>query len=135
MTILFTIRYTDMVCVGCPIRRSMDITSAYDSPWLIAVNRVLHRLPVPRHSPCALYSLTYTALPLTFENLCLSYFHSMKYCNITLFRYTLQISFKDGLCNVFLFSSHLAFFIQFSRYDFLNSFLKFKVQYSIFIEC
>ena len=55
MTILFTIRYTDMVCVGCPIRRSMDITSAYDSPWLIAVNRVLLRLPVPRHSPCALY--------------------------------------------------------------------------------
>ena len=89
----------------------MDIVSAYDSPWLIAVNRVLLRLPVPRHSPCALYSLTYTALPLTFENLCLSYFHSMKYCNITLFRYTLQISFKDGLCNVFLFSSHLAFFL------------------------
>ena len=59
MTILFTIRYTDMVCVGCPIRRSMDITSAYDSPWLIAVNRVLHRLPVPRHSPCALLSLTF----------------------------------------------------------------------------
>ena len=91
----------------------MDIASAYDSPWLIAVNRVLLRLPVPRHSPCALYSLTYTALPL-FENLCLSYFHSMKYCNITLFRYTLQISFKDGLCNVFLFSSHLAFFSLFS---------------------
>ena len=43
----------------------MDIASAYDSPWLIAVNRVLLRLPVPRHSPCALYSLTYTALPLT----------------------------------------------------------------------
>ena len=53
----------------------------------------------------------------------------MKYCNITLFRYTLQISFKDGLCNVFLFSSHLAFFIQFSRYDFLNFLLKFKVQH------
>ena len=108
----------------------MDIVSAYDSPWLIAVNRVLRRLPVPRHSPCALYSLTYTALPLTFENLCLSYFHSMKYCNITLFRYTLQISFKDGLCNVFLFSSHLAFFLySVFKVRFLNSFLKFKIQY------
>ena len=28
------------------------------SPQLIAACRVLHRLPVPRHSPCALYSLT-----------------------------------------------------------------------------
>ena len=30
----------------------------YGSPWLIAVSRVLLRLPVPRHSPCALCSLT-----------------------------------------------------------------------------
>ena len=54
----------------------------------------------------------------------------MKYCNITLFRYTLQISFKDGLCNVFLFSSHLAFFLySVFKVRFLNSFLKFKIQY------
>ena len=31
------------------------------SPWLIAACRVLHRLPVPRHSPCALFRLTYRA--------------------------------------------------------------------------
>ena len=37
----------------------MDIASAYGSPWLIAVNRVLLRLPVPRHSPCALVRLTF----------------------------------------------------------------------------
>ena len=30
---------------------------AYSSPWLFAVNHVLHRLLVPRHSPCALISL------------------------------------------------------------------------------
>ena len=30
----------------------------YGSPWLFAVCRVLRRLPVPRHSPCALCSLT-----------------------------------------------------------------------------
>ena len=29
------------------------------SPWLIAACHVLHRLSVPRHSPCALYSLTF----------------------------------------------------------------------------
>ena len=44
---------------GCPIRKSSDITLAYSSPRLIAVNHVLHRLPVPRHSPCALCSLTF----------------------------------------------------------------------------
>jgi len=84
----------------------------------------------------------------------LELFSLVKYCNITLFRYTLQISFKDGLCNVFLFSSHLAFFSLFSfqgtmldaglwildsGYLFPYSlhpfeFLKLKVQYSIFIE-
>ena len=31
---------------------------AYGSPWHIAVSCVLLRLPVPRHSPCALCSLT-----------------------------------------------------------------------------
>ena len=36
--------------------------SAYDSPWHIAVSCVLRRLPVPRHSPCALCSLTILTL-------------------------------------------------------------------------
>ena len=36
----------------------------YGSPKLIAVSRVLHRLPVPRHSPCALCSLTMCFLVL-----------------------------------------------------------------------
>ena len=34
----------------------------YGSPWLFAVSRVLLRLPVPRHSPCALCSLTMCSL-------------------------------------------------------------------------
>ena len=38
------------------IHGSMDICS---SPWLIAACHVLLRLPVPRHSPCALCSLTF----------------------------------------------------------------------------
>ena len=42
----------------CSIRKSTDITLTYSSPWLIAVSHVLHRLSVPRHSPCALRSLT-----------------------------------------------------------------------------
>ena len=37
----------------------MDITPMCGSPWLIAACHVLHRLLMPRHSPCALYSLTW----------------------------------------------------------------------------
>ena len=76
--IWFTACWLSFTQPGCPIRRSMDIASAYDSPWLFAVNRVLHRLPVPRHSPCALFSLTFAWF--LFENLCLS-FSLVKYCN------------------------------------------------------
>ena len=60
--IWFSIRYWSIAPVGCPIRKSTDIATIYVSPWLIAVNHVLHRLPVPRHSPCALYSLTFFVL-------------------------------------------------------------------------
>ena len=58
-TYLFSIRYVDIVHVGCPIRKSPDIAPVYGSPRLIAVSHVLLRLPVPRHSPCALLSLTF----------------------------------------------------------------------------
>ena len=95
----------------------MDIASAYDSPWLIAVNRVLLRLPVPRHSPCALSSLTYIAFP-SLENLCFELFS----LDEILYYYPIScitdfLSKTDSV--IPLFSSHLAFFffIQFSRYD------------------
>ena len=47
---------------GFPIRKSADITLIYNSPQLIAVNRVLHRLLMPRHSPCALVRLNFPML-------------------------------------------------------------------------
>jgi hypothetical protein len=43
---------------GCPIRRSPDQHLLSGSPELIAASHVLHRLLAPRHSPCALSSLT-----------------------------------------------------------------------------
>ena len=42
----------------CSIRISTDLALTYSSPWLFAVSHVLLRLSVPRHSPCALCSLT-----------------------------------------------------------------------------
>ena len=38
------------------------------SPWLIAACHVLHRLSVPRHSPCALYSLTFVIYCIYYKN-------------------------------------------------------------------
>ena len=48
------------------IRGSMDICS---SPRLIAAYHVLRRLPVPRHSPCALLSLTMRYITFSFSEL------------------------------------------------------------------
>ena len=60
--IWFSICCWSIAPAGCPIRKSTDIATIYVSPWLIAVNHVLRRLPVPRHSPCALYSLTFFSI-------------------------------------------------------------------------
>ena len=43
---------------GFPIRKSPDQSLFSGSPRLIAAYRVLHRLPLPRHPPYALSSLT-----------------------------------------------------------------------------
>src|ERR1700677_2735216 len=45
---------------GFPIRKSPDRSLVADSPGLIAGSYVLHRLLVPRHSPCALINLATT---------------------------------------------------------------------------
>ena len=42
---------------GFPIRTSSDPRSVGSSPRHIAASHVLHRLPVPRHPPCALKHL------------------------------------------------------------------------------
>src|SRR3982750_4772024 len=46
-----------MTPTGFPHSDISGSTPACDSPELFAVNRVLHRLLTPRHSPCALSSL------------------------------------------------------------------------------
>ena len=43
---------------GFPHSEISGSTDICSSPKLIAACRVLHRLPVPRHSPCALFCLT-----------------------------------------------------------------------------
>ena len=58
--------YYDFIIVGCPIRKSTDISDICSSPLLIAACHVLHRLWEPRHSPCAL--IYFLELILNFTN-------------------------------------------------------------------
>src|SRR5438094_5157810 len=48
--------------MGFPHSEIPGSTFATNSPGLIAGNRVLHRPQAPRHSPCALCSLTYSSV-------------------------------------------------------------------------
>ena len=110
----------------------MDIASAYDSPWLIAVNRVLLRLPVPRHSPCALYSLTYTALPLTLRIYAWVIFTRW---NIVILPYfATHYRFLSKTDSVMSFSFLLILLSLFSFQGTILSFLKLKVQYLTFVK-
>ena len=47
------------------------------SPWLIAACRVLHRLLMPRHSPCALCRLNFPSQP--FRVVCCSLFELLEF--------------------------------------------------------
>ena len=49
---------TEYCSAGFPHSEIFGLQPICGSPKLIAACRVLHRLSVPRHSPCALYSLT-----------------------------------------------------------------------------
>ena len=44
--------------IGFPHSEIHGSMAAFAYPWLIVDRYVLHRLPMPRHSPCALISLT-----------------------------------------------------------------------------
>ncbi len=113
------------------ISGSQDICS---SPKLIAACHVLRRLLMPRHSPCALSSLTYSNNPLldwfsvrimqaihSVSQNCNCYPHLFRCCsvvpqlNIT---FSFKLSFERPLCC--LANYFQIFFVQFSRCKFLT---------------
>ena len=57
-TYVFSIWYMNMTSCGFPHSDICGSMLVYSSPQLFAVNHVLLRLSVPRHPPCALFSLT-----------------------------------------------------------------------------
>ena len=75
-----------LLIVGCPIRKSAgkDICS---KPQLIAAYHVLHRLLMPRHSPCALLRLTCSSGSQTF------FYALSNYASSTLQKFIYEIVF------------------------------------------
>ena len=63
-------RLTEYCSAGFPHSEIHGSRTAFVSPWLIVDRYVLLRLPMPRHSPCALISLTFFRImcPFGFVN-------------------------------------------------------------------
>ena len=70
---------TEYCSAGFPHSEIHGSLPAFDFPWLIVDRYVLHRLPMPRHSPCALISLTFVRImcPLVLVN-----FSTRLYCSV-----------------------------------------------------
>ena len=114
-TYLIQCRMTGYCPAGLPhseIPGSMDICS---SPRLIAACRVLHRLLMPRHSPCALYSLTNRKQIFTCSRCELCRLHRFEIVIVTLhpfgccstIKFTLSVSFQTQNLSVALLHLHL----------------------------
>ena len=65
---LFRYRYYSITSSGFPHSEIFGSVLTYSSPKHIGVSPVLHRLLVPRHSPCALSNLTIRQM-ISFESL------------------------------------------------------------------
>ena len=106
---VFTVRWQDMTPAGLLHSEIHGSKSAYDSPWHIAVSCVLLRLSVPRHSPCALCSLT----------MWLSWFFlNMKIVVILPLYLSIQVNFRSFFKLLLLLFD---FFIQFSKCEWICS--------------
>ena len=72
-------RMTEYCSAGFPHSDILGSMAAFASPGLFVDRYVLHRLPMPRHSPCALISLTFVRImcPLVLVN-----FSTRLYCSV-----------------------------------------------------
>ena len=109
---------TEVFSAGFPhsdISGSMDICS---SPKLFAAYHVFHRLLVPRHPPCALYSLTnwfspagagYSSTIHSVVSLVLGSLFKTSYCLVTSFDVTPRMSWYYLLKDFILINSICSF--------------------------
>ena len=101
-------RMTEYCSAGFPHSDILGSMAALASPGLFVDRYVLHRLPMPRHSPCALISLTFVRImcPLVLVN-----FSTRLYCSVYPFQKINWIFVTLSRCFHFTFTC-----IQFSRY-------------------
>ena len=101
-------RMTEYCSAGFPHSDILGSMAAFASPGLFVDRYVLHRLPMPRHSPCALISLTFVRImcPLVLVN-----FSTRLYCSVYPFQKINWIFVTLSRCFHFTFTC-----IQFSRY-------------------
>ena len=125
---------TEYCSAGFPHSEISGSTVICTSPKLIAACHVLHRLLMPRHSPCALLRLTFLsccqeglALVLKRLNYAGSEFFEIVLCYP--FRKVPQIIFVSLCCLLFI----LGYFVQFSRC--VSSFFRNQIQTLNLLEC
>ena len=127
-------RLTEYCSAGFPHSEISGSTVICTSPKLIAACHVLHRLLMPRHSPCALYSLTLLSVctersrsgSQAFE---LCRLRVLRNCFVLPFRKVPQIIFVSLCCLLFI----LGYFVQFSRC--VSSFFRNQIQTLNLFEC
>ena len=93
-------RMTEYCSAGFPHSDILGSMAAFASPGLFVDRYVLHRLPMPRHSPCALISLTFVRImcPLVLVN-----FSTRLYCSV----YPFQKNQLDICYIISLFPFHI----------------------------
>ena len=106
-------RLTEYCSAGFPHSEICGSKLMCSSPQLIAACHVLHRLLMPRHSPCALSSLTYGLLLTSSQNYASNLRSSVEIVIVTLYFKVPQFLFRYlPLCCLAFICYH---FIQFSR--------------------
>ena len=96
-------RMTEYCSAGFPHSDILGSMAAFASPGLFVDRYVLHRLPMPRHSPFALISLTFVRImcPLVLVN-----FSTRLYCSV----YPFQTNQLDICYIISLFPFHISLY-------------------------
>ena len=123
-TYLIQYMMTEVCSVGLLHSEICGSMCTYHSPQLIAVNHVLRRLPMPRHSPCALFSFTILL-------------HVLEFSKKWLFLNT--CSFLPDKINLIVFTRSILICITFALFSFQVSFLsvpknRFQQQVSLLLK-
>ena len=111
-------KLTEYCSAGFPHSDIHGSMPAFDSPWLFVDRYVLRRLPMPRHSPCALISLTFLELCV----LC-SLISQLDLIVVYFTLYSFLEKFKaSNICLISLFPFHIYLYSVFKVHCILDKF-------------